>query len=170
MKKHVFRGWRSRRNARPALDGEGDRDSAAPPGQAEPTRSKSRLWLILLVCLLGSSVVSFVAFKYVVPRILGTDIPRELVGTWQVMEGDLQGATLEFTWYGAATAIRDKHGKKEITTSKAKVVGKVLLLTSKDAATGLEDTVTQSILQLTEDELVIRDEDRKVYRMKRIGS
>jgi uncharacterized protein (TIGR03066 family) len=169
MKKHVFRGWRSRRNAGPAQGGGGDRDSAAPPAQAQPARSKARLWVILLVCLVGSAVVSFVAFKYVVPRLLGGSVPRELVGTWQVMEGDLQGATLEITWYGAATAVRKKQGKMETTNSRAKVVGKVLLLTTTDATTGAEDTVTQTILQLTEDELVIRDEDRNVYRMKRVG-
>jgi uncharacterized protein (TIGR03066 family) len=124
----------------------------------------------LLLCLFGSTAVSFAAFKYVAPRLLGTSIPRELVGTWQVMEGDLQGATLQFTWYGTATAILFKQGKKETTNSNAKVVGKVLFLTSRDAVTGAEDTVTQTILQLTEDELVIRDEDRNVYRMKRVGS
>jgi uncharacterized protein (TIGR03066 family) len=167
MKKHVFRGWRLRPNARHAQDGAGELMPAAPPGPAQPARSKRRLWLILVLCLLGSMAVSYAAFKYVLPGLVGAEIPRELVGTWQVMEGDLQGATLEFTWYGTATAVLFKNGKKETTNSAAKVVGKVLFLTTRDA-TGAEDTVTQAILQLTEDELVIRDEDRNVYKMKRV--
>jgi uncharacterized protein (TIGR03066 family) len=171
MKKHVFRGWRTRKNGPPPQGEAGDSHSVpAPPGNAQPTQSKGRLWFILLLCLLGSTGVSFVAFKYVAPYVLGADIPPELIGTWQVMEGDLQGTTLEFTWYGTATAVLYKNGKKETTNSTAKVLGKVLFLTSKDHATGVNDTVTQTILQLTEDELVIRDEDRHVYRMKRVRS
>jgi uncharacterized protein (TIGR03066 family) len=169
MKKHVFRGWRLRNYTRPAQGGAAGPD-AAPPAAAEAPRSKGRLWLVMLLCLLGSAAVSYVAFKYLAPRVLGADIPRELIGTWQVTEGDLQGATLEFTWYGTATAVLYKQGKKEVTNSSARVVGRVLFLTTRDATTGMEDTVTQTILQLTEDELVIRDEDRTVYRMKRIGS
>jgi hypothetical protein len=168
MKKHMFRSWRQ--NARPAHAGAGESNGASPPGHAQPTRSKGRLWLIMLLCLLGSAVVSFVAFKYVVPGILGAGIPPELVGTWQVTEGNLQGATLEISWYGTATAVLYKQGKKEITNSSAKVVGKILLLTSRDATTGAEETVAQNILQLTPDELIIQDEDRNVYRMKRVGS
>jgi uncharacterized protein (TIGR03066 family) len=124
----------------------------------------------MLLCLVGSAAVSFVAFKYVVPRLVGADIPPELVGTWQVQDGDLQGATLEFTWYGTATAVLYKNGKKETTNSSARLVGKVLFLTTKGAGRGAEETVAQTVLRLTPEELVIRDEDRHVYRMKRVGS
>jgi uncharacterized protein (TIGR03066 family) len=167
MKKHVFRGWR-RQNARTAQGGVGEVNSPSPPGTAQPARPKSRLWLILLVCLLGSAVISFVAFKYFAPGMAG--IPRELVGTWQVTEGDLEGATLEITWHGTATAVLYKNGKMETTNSAARVVGKILFLTTRDAATGVEDTVTQTVLQLTEDELILRDEDQHIYHMKRVRS
>jgi uncharacterized protein (TIGR03066 family) len=166
MKKHVFRGWQARQHARPAHGEAGDPNAAAPPGPAPATGSKGRFWFVLLACLLGSAVISFVAFKYFLPGAFG--VPRELVGTWQVKEGALQGATLEFTWYGTATAVLYKNGKKETTNSSARVVGNILFLTTPDPSTGKDDTVTQTILQLTEDELVIRDEDRHVYRMKRV--
>ena len=123
---------------------------------------KRRGWLFLLLCLVGSTVVSFVVFKYVAPSI-----PQELVGTWEVTEGPLKAATLEFRWYG--TLIATSNGKDhEKTTQTVKVVGNVILMSSKDASTGKDDTVAQTILKLTEDELVIRDEDRRTYHLKRV--
>src|SRR5262249_9077207 len=110
-----------------------------------------------------SAVTSFVIFKYVAPSI-----PRELVGTWKVTEGPLKDATLEFRWYGTAIATANVKGKPEITDSSVKVVGNRILMTSKHATTGKEDTVSQTILKLTEDELVVRDEDRMVYSMRRV--
>ena len=125
---------------------------------------KRRLWVFLLLCLAGSTLASFVVFKYIAPTI-----PHELIGTWQVADGPLKGATLEFRWYGTAIATSmDKQGKKEITDSSVKVDGKTIVLTSADRTTGKEETVVQTILKLTKDELVIRDEDRKVYTMTRV--
>jgi uncharacterized protein (TIGR03066 family) len=169
MKKHVFRNWQLRKGAPATLDRVADLGPGAAPAEAPPAPSKGRLWVILFLCLLGSGAVSFIAFRYVVPRFLGADIPRELVGTWQVSEGDLQGATLEINWYGSATAVLYKQGKKQTTNSRAKVVGNVLLLTSRDES-GAEETVTQTIMQLTTDELILRDEDQNVYRMQRVRS
>jgi len=137
---------------------------AVPPEQPAKPAGKQRLWLFLLLCLAGSTLLSFVVFKYIAPTI-----PHELIGTWQVADGPMKGATLEFRWYGAALATRlDKEGKKEITDSSVKVIGKRLLLTSVDGATGKQETVVQTILTLTEDELVFQDEDHKTYAMKRV--
>src|SRR5689334_20624919 len=71
-------------------------DGDAKPGSG--ARSP-RLWAFLLLCLVGSAVASFVIFKYIAPSI-----PHELIGTWQVTDGPLKDATLEFRWYGAAVA------------------------------------------------------------------
>jgi uncharacterized protein (TIGR03066 family) len=169
MKKHVFRSWHARKNGPLAQDRPANLSPAASPADEPPARSKGRLWVVLLLCLLGSGAVSFVAFRYAVPWLLGAGIPRELVGTWQVSEGDLQGATLEINWYGSATAVLYKQGKKQTTNSTAKVVGNVLLLTSRDES-GAEETVTQTIMQLTADELILRDEDHNVYQMQRVRS
>jgi uncharacterized protein (TIGR03066 family) len=122
-----------------------------------------RVWLFLLLCLVGSAVASFVIFKYVAPTI-----PHELIGKWKVTDGPLKDATLEFRWYGTAIATANNKGKEETTESSVKVVGNKILLTSTHAVTGKEDTVSQTILKLTEDELVLRDEDRMTYAMKRV--
>ena len=142
----------------------GEQLSAPPNDAVKPTRGNGRTWLILAGCLLGSLAVSFVVFKFFILAA----VPNELIGTWQVAEGPLRGATLEFRLDGAVVSTLTKMGKKEITNSSAKVDGKKLYLTTKDTETNKEDTVIQTILNLTDDELVLRDEDKRTYRMKRV--
>ena len=140
-------------------------DTASPESAGKPARSAGnrRLWLIMALCLVGSTVVSFAIFKYI-----ASSIPQELVGTWKVTEGPLKDATLEFRWYGTAIATENVKGKKVETTQSVKVVGNKILLTSRDDKTGKQDTVSQTILKLTEDELVFRDEDRRTYTLRRV--
>jgi uncharacterized protein (TIGR03066 family) len=170
LKQAIDRRLKSLTNGRAGNQGPARENPPATEGADKPPRVASRrhLWVFLLLCLAGSSLASYVVFKYIAPAVVAPSIPPELVGTWQVMEGDMQGATLEFSWYGAATAILFKQGKRQTTNSTAKVVGKVLFLTTEDAVTGTHETVTQTILQLTPEELVLRDEDRNVYQMKRV--
>jgi uncharacterized protein (TIGR03066 family) len=134
----------------------------------KPKKSKRRLWrlvLLMLLCLVGSAAVSFVVFVNVEAKI-----PRELAGTWQVIEGPLAGSTLEFRGDGTTIATKSERGKKVTTQASAKVEGKTIFLTAKDDLTGKDDTVRQTIIRLTDDELIISDMDRHIYRMKRVGS
>jgi hypothetical protein len=139
---------------------------AAAPTTAKPGRSRRLLW-VMLVLLLGSAVASFVIFRYVLPRFYG--VPRELVGTWQVTEGPFKGATFECGWSGNAVFTVHKQGKMESTNSVVRVRGKRMFLTTKDPATGNEETLIQMILKLTDDELVFRDQDEVTYQLIRIG-
>jgi hypothetical protein len=168
MKKSMHRRWHLRRNGGPAQAEAAEQETAAPPAAVQPVGRKRRLWLFLLICLLGSSAVSFVAFKYIIPSFVAPSIPRELVGTWEVLEGDLKGATLEFRWYGTATAVAYKQGKKETVNFSVQFDDDVIFMTSKQDLFGKEETLTQTILALTDDELVIRDADWKTYRMTRV--
>jgi uncharacterized protein (TIGR03066 family) len=152
---------RQRRRLRAAIS---DPHANAPETTVEPSSSRPRLWLVLLLCLAGSAVVSFVVFK----SLIEPTVPPELVGTWEVTTGPLHGATLDFRPDGTAVAILYKHGKKETTHSSARVEDKTLFLTTRDDASGKEDTVTQTIVELTAEELVLRDEDLITYHMKRV--
>jgi hypothetical protein len=164
MKKSTYRAWRLGRHGRPLRGQAAEPNSAA----AQPGWWEGRTWLVWLLCLLGATAASYVGFKYVAPLLFAPTVPQELIGTWEVTEGGMKGATLEFTWYGTSTAILNNKGKPEITKSSVQVIGKSILLTSKTES-GLPERFTQTILQLTPDELVIRDEDGHVYRMKRVG-
>jgi uncharacterized protein (TIGR03066 family) len=147
-----------------APTGAGKQNTASPESAGKPAGSggNRRLWLIMALCLVGSTVVSFAIFKYI-----ASSIPQELVGTWKVTEGGLRGATLEFRADGTATAILTRQGKKEATHSSVKVVGNTIYLTDRDER-GKQETVMQTIVSLEQDKLVIRDEDGNVYRMRRV--
>jgi hypothetical protein len=138
---------------------------AAPQTTAKPKKNRRLLWLMLLL-LVGAAAVSFVVFRFIVPKFTG--VPRELVGTWQVMEGDFKGATFECRWTGTAIFARHIQGKTETDESSIRVRGKRFFLTHKNNLTGKEETLVQTILLLTDDELVFRDEVQRVYKMIRI--
>jgi uncharacterized protein (TIGR03066 family) len=134
----------------------------------KPRKTRKGLWrlaALMLLCLVGSAAVSFFVFVNA-----GARIPRELAGTWQVTEGPLQGATLEFHGDGTTLATRYEHGSKSVTRQSARVEGKKLYLTTVDDSSGKEDTVVQTIVRLNESELIITDMDRNIYRMKRVGN
>jgi uncharacterized protein (TIGR03066 family) len=156
---------RPRNHWRPSRGQAAGKEAAAPQADVAPPPRSRRLWLILLFCLVGSTAASFVVFKYVLVKI-----PPELVGTWQVTAGSLRGWTLEFRRDGTAIATRYERGQKIVTDYSAKVEGKSMWLTTRDEKTGKEDTVTQTIVELTADELVIRDEDQITYHMKRVSN
>jgi hypothetical protein len=168
MKKSVYRGWHLRRHGRPSQGDAVALPAAAPPAAVKPTERKRRLWVILLVCLLGSGAASFVVFKYILPGIIAPSIPRELLGTWAATEGDLKGVTLEFRWYGTAVATSYRQGKKEIINYSVEVEDETIFLTDKHPAPGMEETLIQTIVKLTDNELIIRDADQKTYRMIRV--
>ncbi len=130
--------------------------------QPSPTRARRRLLWIMLLLLAGATVASFIVFRYVLPKV-----PRELVGTWQVVDGDMKGATLDFRWYGTGYATMYKHGKKETAESSVRIRGKRIYMTYTGAG-GEEDVVIQTILKLSDDELVIRDQDNATYNLVKI--
>jgi uncharacterized protein (TIGR03066 family) len=136
----------------------------APQPAAVSSWRGTRLVLILVLCLAGSTAASFVVFKYLIAKV-----PSDLVGAWEVKEGPLKGWSLEFRRDGTAVATRFERGQKIVTDHTAKVEGHTLWLTTKDEKTGKEDTVTQTIVELSADELVIRDEEQKTYQLKRVS-
>ncbi|SRR5260370_39561195 len=140
-------------------------DNPVPASQtaAKPGKRYRGLLLFLLVCLLVSFAGSYLVFKFLVGSI-----PSELVGTWQVTDGPLKGGTLEFRSNGTAVAILERGGKKEMDDFEVKVEEKKIIMTTRDKITGKEDAVTQTILKLTQNELVIRDEGRQMYKMIRV--
>jgi len=166
MEKSTRTERRERINGRDSEDGFDLMDNTAPPGAARVNKRKRPAWLLFLflaVCLVGSSVTSYFYFTHV-----GISIPRELAGTWQVNDGPFKGSTLDFRLDGTAIATHYERGQKLTQQQAVKVEGNKIILTGKDELTGKDDTVIQTIVKLTEDELVIRDEDRRIYRMVRV--
>jgi len=159
------RRWgRQRRPAQGETTGTGA--AASQPAATSFWRS-GRLWLILFLCLVGSTVASYVVFKYVMVKV-----PPELVGTWQVTKGPFKGWTLELHSDGTAIGTEYRPGQKVVLNQTVEVDGKSIVLTNTnmDEKTGKNDTATLTILELTGDTLVIRHEDQTTYHMKRIAN
>jgi hypothetical protein len=135
----------------------------ATPKFAEKPGRGWRLPGLMLLLLIGATAGSYIVFRFVLPSV-----PRELVGTWQVTKGDLKGATLEFRWYGTGIATMPKDGKNQSLESSVRVRGKRIFMTSKSPITRLDETVIQTIVQITDEELVIRDQDDVTYHLIRI--
>ena len=155
------RRWLSRE--RPFADnGNGQHHGPAPTAENPPRRSRRSLWLIALLCLVGSFAVVFV-----VTRMLVATTPQELVGTWKVQQGPLKGATMQFRQNGTAVLSKGVPGDEDNYT--VKVENKKIFLSGKDARTGKNDTFVQTIVSVNAEELVIRDEDRVTYRMVRVS-
>lgn len=168
MKGNVGRQWWQKRLP-PRIEAEESQPIVAVHSPAVIyTRTTLRSFLFLLMCLVCATAISYFVFRYVAPRFLAPTIPHELVGVWQVTEGEMQGATLEFTWYGTASAVVFRNGKREVTNSTVKVEQNKIFLTTRDEKTGKEDTVFQTIISLTPDELIIRDADMNTYKMVRV--
>jgi uncharacterized protein (TIGR03066 family) len=166
MEKSTRSERRERINGRDSEDSFDLMDSTASAAAVKPSKRKRPsllLFLFLAVCLVGSSIASYFYFTNV-----AVSIPRELAGTWQVNDGPFKGSTLDFRLDGTAIATHHERGQKLTQQQSVKVEGNKIILTGKDEFTGKADTVIQTIVKLTDDELVIRDEDRRVYRMVRV--
>src|SRR6185436_11509805 len=74
--------------------------SLARKTPTNPASGKRRFAAFLMLCLLGSAAVSYGVFKYIAPGLVAWSIPSVLIGAWEVVDGNLKGASLEFTWHG----------------------------------------------------------------------
>src|SRR5262245_9053296 len=92
-------------------------DSRARNEASRSANGKGRFAVFLMLCLIGSAAVSYGVFKFIAPSVVAPSLPSELIGAWEVVDGNLKGATLEFTWHGAAIATSYTKNVKEVTTS-----------------------------------------------------
>src|SRR5262245_36776228 len=98
MDNRIDRERGSSRHRRRSRSGVAEPQANLPEADVKPAAQRSPLWLVLLLCLAGSSVVSFIVFKL----LIVPSMPPELMGTWEVTGGPLRGATLDFRQDGTA--------------------------------------------------------------------
>ena len=125
-------------------------------------RRKSRLWIILVTLLAAGA--TWAVFEFVVWNRL----PTELVGTWEVQGGPQDGAVFEFSRSGNMVAKINDGGNLGMIHSTIQVEGKKMVSTSKQPSTGAVHTSAMLIQKLTARELVIEDDQGKIWEMKRI--
>ncbi len=100
--------------------------------------------------------------------VLPGPIPQELVGEWRVAGGPLNGMTLEFKRNGTMTGRTTVDGQERVLEGSAAVEGNVLRTTTVNPGTGRAETGTQTIVTLTETDLVTEDARGSRVAMKRV--
>jgi uncharacterized protein (TIGR03066 family) len=120
-------------------------------------------WAVLGLCLLLVGGGTWAVFEFVVWNTL----PSQLVGKWVIEGGEQNGATLDFSRNGIMVGRMNHRGNLAIINAQVRVEGKTLFLTTRNPNTHLEETRAQTINTLTDQELVIEDEQGKVFTLKR---
>ena len=123
---------------------EGSREkqrSAAPaPTKAAAPSSKFR-WLVLLGCLaVAGTGTYFVLTTYVLPQL-----PDEIVGTWQVKGGEMNGTKMTFHRDGTFTSMVTIEGRDIPIEARVALYDKTLQFTIVNGLTGKRETKTQTI-------------------------
>jgi uncharacterized protein (TIGR03066 family) len=121
-------------------------------------------WTIILLTVALVAGASFAAFELLLPG----RIPPELVGQWRVVGGELSGMTLEFKRNGSMTGKALVNGQENVIEGEAEVTGNTLRTTTTNPFTAKSETGTQTIVSLTETELITQDAKGTRIKMVRV--
>lgn len=135
--------------------------------QGTPKQAPKRSWLrwaVPLLCVLVSGGGTFALFEYVIL----SKLPRELLGKWVVIEGEMEGATAEFSRNGTTIWKVNMKGKEGIIKGRAEVDGETMRIMTTNPMTKEPVTDTQTILTLNENQLVIEDQKGTIIKLERL--
>jgi uncharacterized protein (TIGR03066 family) len=121
-------------------------------------------WLLVALCIAVVAGVSFAVFELVLPG----RIPPELVGRWRVVGGPTDGMTLEFRRNGTMLGKATIDGKDGVIEGTAEVTDNTLRTTTTNPFTGKGETGRQTIVTLTETDLVTEDARGNQVKMVRV--
>ena len=125
-------------------------------------RRMSRIWILAGVVLLtGCGAWAFAEF------VVWNRLPTELVGKWVVEGGEQDGATFDFYRGGTMVGRINVNGREGIIKASVAVEDNRLLSTTQNPNTGATETRSQTIVQLTKTQLILRDDRGNDLRMVR---
>jgi uncharacterized protein (TIGR03066 family) len=131
---------------------EKQRNAAPAPAKAAVPSSMYR-WLVLLSCLaVAGGATYFVLTTYVIAQI-----PAEIVGTWQVKGGEMDGTKMTFYRDGSFTSMVTIEGRDIPIEARVTVRDKTLQFSIVNGLSGKRETKTQTIRSLTETEMVVEE-------------
>jgi uncharacterized protein (TIGR03066 family) len=138
------------------------------PGASELTPPRPWLphWVVPLLCVTVAAVATFALFEY----LILSKVPRAMLGKWVVVEGEMEGATLEFFRDGRMLAKVNMQGKEGVIKAQVEVDGQTMRSTTVNPFTKMEETDTQTIVTLTDTQFVIEDRKGTVMKMERAHS
>src|SRR5262249_21056872 len=100
--------------------------AANPVGKASPSGSGRGNWGIALVVVLLVAAGTFALFEFVIL----SKLPRELVGRWRVVGGQMDGFVMEFSRNGTMTGRKNASDVEPILEGRAEVNGTKLRTTT----------------------------------------
>jgi uncharacterized protein (TIGR03066 family) len=116
---------------------------------------------------LGMTLVLLVGLTAAYGEDKKDDNKAKIVGIWEMIKGDLKGATIEFTKDGKFKVAYEDEGEKKMTEGTYSIDGESLKAIRKDPD-GSDHKETLKITKLTEKDLVVETEDGKVTECKRV--
>jgi uncharacterized protein (TIGR03066 family) len=137
---------------------------AKAPNLAGGNATGRRKWLVIVAAAVVVAAASFAIFEFVLPG----RIPPELVGEWRVIGGELDGMTLEFNRNGTMRGTAVVNGKRNEIEGEAQVTRTTLRTRTTNPLTGRSETGIQTIVTLTETDLVTEDARGTQITLKRV--
>jgi hypothetical protein len=138
------------------------RPKVNPATGAPDVGTNIRRWMLVLLAL-AVATATWGVFEFVV----WNNLPRELVGKWVVEGGEQDGATFDFFRKGTMVGRINVRGQEGIINARVRVEGQLLYSTTTNPNTRLEVTRSQKILTLSENALVLQDDQGQLLRMIR---
>src|ERR1039457_2618563 len=134
------------------------------PTMSDP--SSSLRWVVLGIGLLLAAGAAWAVMEFVV----WNNLPRELVGTWEVVHGppEYKDAVFEFHRSGKMVGRLNDNGNLRIMNAEVRVEEDKLFITTRHRRTGEENVSVQTVRKLTDRELEVADERGRVIKMARI--
>jgi uncharacterized protein (TIGR03066 family) len=149
-----------------------DRSRAvAPDGRREEAAAKASAprggwlpkWAVAVLCVAHSAAATFAVFEYVIL----SKVPRAMLGKWVVTEGEMEGATVQFFRDGTMICEMNRNGKPWALKAQVRAEGDTLWSTATNSMTGKADTDMQTIVSLTDTQLVLEDKTGTLLKMER---
>jgi uncharacterized protein (TIGR03066 family) len=132
---------------------------------ARRSMARSRPWLYVAIAL---AVVAGIGSWALFENIIWSRIPPELVGKWEVIGGEQDGATFDFYPNGAMVGnVKSPAGRRNVIHASIRVDGNKILSTTRHPDTGQPMTMVLVIKTMKPSELVVEDEEGKIMNMKR---
>ena len=139
------------------------RPAAPNPTAAPPVRAPHARVAVLSLCLLLAGGATWAGFEFVV----WNKLPAQLLGKWVIEGGEQDGATLDFFRNGTMIGRMNVRGSLAIVDARVSVEGNKLFITTQNPNSKEDETRAQTIKSLTSAELVLEDDQGKIFRLSR---
>ncbi len=139
------------------------RSVPASPNAPAITRKGLPAWASAVLYVLAAAVVTVAVLE----SMLG-DLHPLMLGKWLIVEGENQGATIEFARDGTMVLALKQNGNEIAFDGSVQMEGDGFRVTLVDPTHGFKVTHEQTILELTELRFIVQDQQGELIKMTRM--